>query len=177
MPSRVPFTSGMRTIMQKEALFFFLSGGKPTHIPGPDRPQAILNRQIVDSGHLLIGIFGNRLGTPTGKAQSGTIEEIEEFRKTGRYVALYFSSAPSQEMLIPISSTLSNNIKSSGSKKPCIPRSTRRTNCGGSLRNTYQRLLLRSTRVFGRERALRGRPRVSSLFLVCRQGTTTRLSG
>jgi|HubBroStandDraft_2_1064218.scaffolds.fasta_scaffold17396_3 hypothetical protein len=59
-----------------------------------DRPQAILNKQIVDSGHLLIGIFGNRLGTPTGKAQSGTIEEIDEFRKTGRYVALYFSGAP-----------------------------------------------------------------------------------
>jgi hypothetical protein len=62
-----------------------------------DRPQAILNKQIVDSGHLLIGIFRNRSGTPTGKAQSGTIEEIEEFRKTGRYVALYFSSAPVQE--------------------------------------------------------------------------------
>jgi hypothetical protein len=59
-----------------------------------DRPQGILNKQIVDSGHLLIGIFGNRLGTPTGKARSGTIEEIEEFRKTGRYVALYFSGAP-----------------------------------------------------------------------------------
>jgi len=59
-----------------------------------DRPQAILNKQIVDSGHLLIGIFGNRLGTPTGKAPSGTIEEIEEFRKTDRYVALYFSGAP-----------------------------------------------------------------------------------
>jgi hypothetical protein len=59
-----------------------------------DRPQGIINRQIVDSGHLLIGIFGNRLGTPTGEAQSGTIEEIERFRKTGRYVALYFSNAP-----------------------------------------------------------------------------------
>lgn len=56
-----------------------------------DRPQAILNKQIVDSGHLLIGVFGSRLGTPTGKAQSGTVEEIEEFRRTGRYVALYFS--------------------------------------------------------------------------------------
>lgn len=62
-----------------------------------DRPQAILNKQIVDSGHILIGIFGNRLGTPTGKAQSGTIEEIEEFRKTGRYVALYFSGAPASK--------------------------------------------------------------------------------
>jgi len=58
-----------------------------------DRPQGIINRQIVDSGDLLIGIFGNRLGTPTGEAQSGTIEEIEQFRKTGRHVALYFSDA------------------------------------------------------------------------------------
>ncbi|MFZ0333459.1 MAG: hypothetical protein WBL66_17545 [Candidatus Acidiferrales bacterium] len=59
-----------------------------------DRPQGIINRQIVDSAHLLVGIFGNRLGTPTGEAQSGTIEEIERFRKTGRHVALYFSNAP-----------------------------------------------------------------------------------
>lgn len=59
-----------------------------------DRPQGLLNKQIVDTGHILIGIFGNRIGTPTGEAQSGTIEEIERFRKTGRYVALYFSNAP-----------------------------------------------------------------------------------
>lgn len=57
-----------------------------------NRPQAILNKQIVESGDILIGIFGNKLGTPTGKAQSGTIEEIEEFRKVGKYVALYFST-------------------------------------------------------------------------------------
>ena len=59
-----------------------------------DRPQGILNKQIVKSAHFLMGIFGNRLGTPTGAAPSGTIEEIEEFRKTGRHVALYFSTAP-----------------------------------------------------------------------------------
>jgi hypothetical protein len=58
-----------------------------------DRPQAILNKQIVESGDILIGIFGYKLGTPTGTAQSGTIEEIEEFRKAGKYVALYFSKA------------------------------------------------------------------------------------
>lgn len=58
-----------------------------------NRPQAILNKQVVDSGDILIGIFGHRLGTPTGTAQSGTIEEIEEFRKAGKYVALYFSKA------------------------------------------------------------------------------------
>lgn len=58
-----------------------------------DRAQGILNKQIVESGDLLIGIFGYKLGTPTGRAQSGTIEEIEEFRKAGKYVALYFSLA------------------------------------------------------------------------------------
>ncbi len=58
-----------------------------------DRPQAIINRQIVESGDILIAIFGYKLGTATGAAQSGTIEEIEEFRKAGKYVALYFSTA------------------------------------------------------------------------------------
>lgn len=58
-----------------------------------DRPQEIINKQIVESGDILIGVFGCKLGTPTGKAQSGTIEEIEEFRKAGKYVALYFSTA------------------------------------------------------------------------------------
>lgn len=58
-----------------------------------DRPQAILNKQIVESGDILIGIFGYKVGTPTGEAQSGTIEEIEEFRKAEKYVALYFSTA------------------------------------------------------------------------------------
>jgi hypothetical protein len=58
-----------------------------------ERTQAILNQQIVDDADLLIGIFGCRLGTATGEAQSGTIEEIERFRKSGKPVALYFSSA------------------------------------------------------------------------------------
>jgi hypothetical protein len=58
-----------------------------------DRPQAIINRQIVESGDILIAIFGYKLGTPTGAAQSGTIEEIEQFRIAGKYVALYFSTA------------------------------------------------------------------------------------
>ena len=59
-----------------------------------ERPQGILNKQIVKDADLLIGIFGTRMGTPTGSAPSGTSEEIEEIRKTGRHVALYFSDAP-----------------------------------------------------------------------------------
>lgn len=57
-----------------------------------DRPQAIVNRQIVDKCNILIGAFWTRLGTPTGVADSGTIEEIEKFLKANKPVLLYFSS-------------------------------------------------------------------------------------
>jgi Domain of unknown function (DUF4062) len=58
------------------------------------RPQEIIDKQIVDDCDFVIGIFGVRLGTPTGESQSGTIEEIERLRKQGKHVSLYFSSAP-----------------------------------------------------------------------------------
>ena len=59
-----------------------------------DRPQEILNHQLVKNCDLVIGAFWTRLGTPTGKAESGTAEEIEQFRLEGKPVLLYFSSAP-----------------------------------------------------------------------------------
>lgn len=58
-----------------------------------DRPQAIINKQILRDADLLVGVFGTRLGTATGEYDSGTIEEIEEHMKTGKPVMLYFSSA------------------------------------------------------------------------------------
>ena len=41
-----------------------------------DRPQAIINKQVLDDCDILIGIFWTRLGTPTDLAASGTVEEI-----------------------------------------------------------------------------------------------------
>ena len=60
------------------------------------RPQEIINRQIVDNSDILVGTFWTRLGTPTGEAESGTAEEIERFRTTGKPVMLYFSTVPVQ---------------------------------------------------------------------------------
>jgi hypothetical protein len=57
-----------------------------------DRPQAILNKQIVDECDILIGFFWTRIGTPTGSEVSGTIEEIKNFWKDKKPVLLYFSS-------------------------------------------------------------------------------------
>jgi hypothetical protein len=59
-----------------------------------DRPQAIINRQIVDESDMVVAVFGHRIGTATGTTQSGTIEEIEHLRGKGKYVAVYFSSGP-----------------------------------------------------------------------------------
>jgi hypothetical protein len=57
-----------------------------------DRPQAILNHRLLAGCDILIGVFWTRLGTPTGTFSSGTLEEIEEFRRAGKPVLLYFSS-------------------------------------------------------------------------------------
>lgn len=55
------------------------------------RPQEIINRQVVDHCDLVIGIFWTRIGSPTGVADSGTLEEIERVASKGHPVMLYFS--------------------------------------------------------------------------------------
>jgi hypothetical protein len=59
-----------------------------------DRPQAIINKQMLKNTDLLIVIFWTRIGTPTGEAESGTVEEIEEHIKEGKPVMIYFSKQP-----------------------------------------------------------------------------------
>lgn len=59
-----------------------------------ERPQAIINKQILKDCDLLVGVFWTRIGTATGDYASGTVEEIEEHIKTGKPAMLYFSAAP-----------------------------------------------------------------------------------
>ncbi len=59
-----------------------------------ERPQGHINAQIVDDCDLLIGIFWTRLGTPTGKADSGTVEEIERHVAKKFPAMIYFSNVP-----------------------------------------------------------------------------------
>src|SRR5947207_5128394 len=59
-----------------------------------DRPQSIINKQVLHNADLLVAVFWTRLGTPTGAAASGTVEEIEEHVKAGKPAMVYFSSAP-----------------------------------------------------------------------------------
>ena len=58
------------------------------------RPQEIINKRILMQCDLLVGVFWTRLGTPTGRAASGTVEEIEEHLAAGKPAMIYFSTKP-----------------------------------------------------------------------------------
>jgi len=49
--------------------------------------------QLVKSCDLLVGLFWTRVGTHTGVAEGGTVEEVEYFISQKKPVMLYFSSA------------------------------------------------------------------------------------
>lgn len=59
-----------------------------------ERAQELINSRVLKDCDLLIGVFWTRLGTPTGKSESGTVEEIEEHIKAGKPAMIYFSSKP-----------------------------------------------------------------------------------
>jgi len=58
------------------------------------RPQELINSRLLKECDLLVGVFWTRLGTPTGKARSGTVEEIEKHVAAGKPAMVYFSSQP-----------------------------------------------------------------------------------
>lgn len=57
-------------------------------------PQELLNKQIVDSSDLALGVFWTRFGTPKENYGSGTEEEIERMLAMGKQVFLYFLDKP-----------------------------------------------------------------------------------
>lgn len=56
--------------------------------------QEIINKQLVKDSDLIIAIFWTRLGTPTARADSGTVEEINQHISTGKPTMVYFSRKP-----------------------------------------------------------------------------------
>ncbi|WP_342750644.1 hypothetical protein OH491_19645 [Termitidicoccus mucosus] len=56
-----------------------------------DRPQAIINSQIIDNSDIIVAIFWRRFGSPTGIAGSGTEEEIRRATRLGKKAMVYFS--------------------------------------------------------------------------------------
>lgn len=63
-----------------------------THPAFGDDAQTFVNRMVVDKCDLLIGLFGETLGTQTPRAASGTVEEIQRVHDAGKPVLLYFGN-------------------------------------------------------------------------------------
>lgn len=55
-------------------------------------PQAIINKQLVESCDFGVAIFWSRVGSPTSAHASGSVEEIELLRDRGAEVMVYFCS-------------------------------------------------------------------------------------
>lgn len=67
-----------------------------------ERAQSHINETVLAGCDLLVGIFWTRLGTPTGKAQSGSVEEIQSHVSSGKPALVFFSNKPvAPEILDP----------------------------------------------------------------------------
>jgi hypothetical protein len=58
------------------------------------RPQDAINKQLVQTSDILVGMFWTKIGTNTGVAESGTVEEIDQFVAAMKPAMLYFSRRP-----------------------------------------------------------------------------------
>lgn len=56
-----------------------------------DRPQGVINSQLIDDADAIVAVFWSRFGTPTGAANSGTEEEVRRSMQSKKRVFLYFS--------------------------------------------------------------------------------------
>lgn len=65
-----------------------------------ERPQSVINGQLIDKADILVAIFWSRFGTPTGIAKSGTEEEVRRALKKKKRVMLYFSDLESPRLPI-----------------------------------------------------------------------------
>ena len=91
-----------------------------TYPTNSNYPQNAINLQIGDSYDILIGIFWSKIGTPTPKYSSGSIEEIENaLRKSQKNkninVMLYFKTDE-----IPSNSLDTNQIEKLGNYKKIL---------------------------------------------------------
>jgi hypothetical protein len=59
-----------------------------------DRPQSLINDQVLAKSDVLVAIFWGRIGSPTGQAVSGTVEEIERHMASGKPTLIYYSKVP-----------------------------------------------------------------------------------
>lgn len=107
------------------------------------RPQQAINQQLVTNSDILVGMFWTKVGTSTGVADSGTIEEVDQFVKHGKPALLYFSSRPIDPSRID---TVQHNKLRRFKEKTCQTAFAGRFSSLGELKRTLLRDLTREVR-------------------------------
>lgn len=74
--------------------FDVVVGADRTHSELGKRPQAVVNDQVFSEADCVFAIFADRLGTPTGKSESGTAEEINVALENNKNVSVLRSLLP-----------------------------------------------------------------------------------
>lgn len=125
------------------------------------RPQEAMNRQLVRGCDIFVGMFWTKVGTSTGIAESGTVEEIEQFVRAGKPALLYFSSRPIDPNKIDLKQHKKlKSFKDSTYKKAF----TGRFSGVDELRQTLLRDLVREVRNQKANRPSRRRGKLSQAF-------------
>jgi hypothetical protein len=74
--------------------FDVVVGADRTHSELRKRPQEAVTDQVVSNADCVFAIFADRLGTPTGKSESGTVEEINFAIENEKNVSVVRSLLP-----------------------------------------------------------------------------------
>jgi hypothetical protein len=125
------------------------------------RPQAALNQQIVETSDLLVGMFWTRIGTSI--AESGTVEEIDQFVAANKPAMLYFSRIPIDPSKIDQQQhALLRQFQDETQRKALTGTFTSMDN----LRHVLHRDLTRKVREIASRRPKAGRRKIDRVFQV-----------
>jgi hypothetical protein len=127
------------------------------------RPQEAINRQLVQGCDILVGLFWTRIGTSTGVAESGTVEEIDQFVAAGKPALLYFSSRPIDPKRIDLSQHKKLKSFENATYKKALTGSFSRID---ELRQTLLRDLMRQVREFKASRPSRRGGKLDEAFKI-----------
>jgi hypothetical protein len=140
------------------------------------RPQAAINRQLVTGSDILLGMFWTKIGTSTGVAESGTVEEIDQFVSDGKPALLYFSGRPIDPNRIDLKQHRKLRVFKEATYKKALVGAFASTE---ELRQTVQRDLLRLIRELNaaapskREGRLEQASKLTELMLIHRKNNIT----
>lgn len=81
--------------------FVLITGVENSHSELNTGPQTAVNNQVTSKVDCVFAIFADRLGTPTGESESGTVEEVKFASETGKFVSVARSLLPRNPLTDP----------------------------------------------------------------------------